>query len=41
MGGKCSMHVRDERCMQNFRERPSGKSRNRWENIIKMDFEEM
>jgi len=43
MGGTCSTHDRDERCIENFGRKQEGmKPKRRWKgNIIKMDLGEI
>jgi hypothetical protein len=46
MGGACSAHERDEKCMQiligkSEGKRPLGRPRRRWEDNTKMDMREM
>jgi hypothetical protein len=46
MGGACSTYGGEEKCMQNFVGKPEvkmpfGRSRSRWEGIIKMDLQEV
>jgi len=46
MGGACSAYGGEERCIEGFGgetegKRPLGRTRHRWEDNIKMDFQEV
>lgn len=46
MGGACSAHREDRKCVQNFVEKPKGKTllgrpRRRWDNNVKLDHREI